>query len=92
MRQRGPPFLHDTALASPGGLIWILRLLRFSNHQFKSFRNIGIKPCTGFREAATEFFGQFASLFGGNMPLISSQVALVPHNHQRNPVSSLQVD
>lgn len=52
----GRPLLHDTALASPTRLAWILGFLHLGNHLLKRFSYIVVQPCASFRETAAELF------------------------------------
>jgi hypothetical protein len=83
--------LHDNALAPASGLTRVLAPLHLSNHKLKGFEYVLIVPCTRLGPRALEFFGKGFAVFGGDLALFGTEVGLVAHDDNGDPIDGLDV-
>lgn len=81
--------LHQNAVALGWCLAGVLRLLNLSDQELKGLANVLVVSCARLGPAALYLFGELLSIFGGDLSLLGSQVALVADNADRNGVSAL---
>lgn len=82
--------LHDDAILTLLWLTSLLSLLNLGNHTLECFSNVLVESGTGLCEAASQLFGQLATIFGLDLTLFGSQIRLVADDDQRDGVSTLE--
>lgn len=69
--------LHQDAIALSRCLAGVLRLLDLSDQELERFADVLVISCARLGPAALDLLGHLLSIFGGNLSLLGSQVALV---------------
>lgn len=81
--------LHQNAIALSWCLAGVLRLFDLSNQEFEGLADVLVVSCARLGPAALYLLGELLAVFGGDLSLLGSQVALVADNADRDGVSAL---
>lgn len=81
--------LHQETVALCWGFSRALRFLNLANQKLKCPANILIVSCARFRPTTLEFLGQLLALFGADLALLWSKIALVTYDDDGNGFGTL---
>jgi hypothetical protein len=68
---------HKDAVAFARWSVGVLRLFNLLNKEFKGLSHIHVIAGARFRPGTAQLLSEFLALFGGNLPLLWSKVALI---------------
>lgn len=83
--------LHDNAVLALLGLSSLLALLNLFNHTLEGSGDVLVVPGTGLCVSALQLLGQLFAVFGLDLSLFWSQIALVSDNDEWDCISTLVI-
>lgn len=84
--------LHQETIALCWGFSRALRLLNLANQKLKCPANILVVSCARLCPAALELLGKLLALFGADLALLWSKIALVTYDDDGNGFGTLRVN
>lgn len=75
--------LHQLAIALCRRVAWILRLLDLPDQYLERLADVLVISCARLSPAALELICHLLALFGANLSLFGSKIALVSYNDNR---------
>jgi hypothetical protein len=81
--------LHDMTLASASRLTRVLAPLHLANDELKCLEDVLVVARARFGPGALELFGKGLAILGCDLALLGTEVGLVAHDNNRDPLDSL---